>query len=154
MDAKKAISLKPNYEKAELRMAQCLHNLKRYEECIDICTKFIEKFGPNEKISELRKAARESHLQELRNQRKEQSEHRRKGETLKRTIDELKRRGIKFEEQLDSSRYEDLIRPHYVPLEDYPIQINDAGVLRWPAVFCYPEFVLCDFQQQLHDDTV
>lgn len=41
-----------------------------------------------------------------------------------------------------------------MPLEDYPIEINEAGNLRWPAVFCYPEFVICDFQQQLEDTTV
>lgn len=156
IDAKKAIALKPSYEKAETRMAQCLFNLKRYEECIDACNKLIEKYGQNEKIVELRRKARETHLQALRDQRKEQTEQRRKGETLKRTIDELKARNIKFEEQVPGSvtPYEHLIRTHYAPLEDYPIQMTESGQLRWPAVFCYPEFTLCDFQQQLLDDHV
>lgn len=156
IDAKKAIALKPSYEKAELRMAQCSFHLKRYEECIDICNKFIEKHGQNEKIVELRRKARESHLQLLRDQRKEQTEQRRKGETLKRTIDELKSRKIKFEEQVPGTAipYEHLIRPQYLPLEDFPIHMTESGQLRWPAVFCYPEFTLCDFQQQLMDDNV
>lgn len=156
IDAKKAIALKPTYEKAELRMAQCTFHLKRYEECIDICNKFIEKYGQNEKIVELRRKARETHLQLLRDQRKEQTEQRRKGETLKRTIDELKARNIKFEEQVPGASipYEQLIRPHYLPLEEFPIQMTESMQLRWPAVFCYPEFTLCDFQQQLTDDNV
>lgn len=137
-------------------MAQCSFHLKRYEECIDVCNKFIEKYGQNEKIAELRRQAREAHLQLLRDQRKEQTEQRRKGETLKRTIDELKSRKIKFEEQVPGTvtPYEHLIRPHYLPLEDFPIQMSESGQLRWPAVFCYPEFTLCDFQQQLMDDNV
>lgn len=154
MDAKKAVSLKSDYEKAEFRMAQCTFHLKSYEECIELCNKFIEKYGQNEKCAELRKNAREKHLEELRDERRKQADVRRKGETLKRTIDELKKRGIKFEEQLDESRYEDLIRPTYIPLEEYPIQICEDGLLRWPAVFCYPEFVICDFQQQLYDNNV
>lgn len=137
-------------------MAQCSFHLKRYEECIDACNKFIEKYGQNEKIVELRRKARENHLQALRDQRKEQTEHRRKGETLKRTIDELKSRNIRFEEQVPGAAtpYEHLIRPHYLPLEDFPIQMMESGQMRWPAAFCYPEFTLCDFQQQLLDDNV
>lgn len=156
IDAKKAIALKPTYEKAELRMAQCSFHLKRYEECIDVCHKFIEKYGQHEKIVELRQKARETHLQQLRDQRKEQTEQRRKGETLRRTIDELKTRNIKFEEQVHGTAipYEQLIRPHYLPLEEFPIQMTESGQLRWPTVFCYPEFTLCDFQQQLMDDNV
>lgn len=151
MDAKKAIDLKPDYEKAALRMAQCEFHLKKYEECIDLCNKFTDKFGQNDKCLELRKLARETHLQQLRDERKKQNEHRRKGEALKRAIDELKVRGIKFEEQLKTSAYEDLIKPSYLPLEEYPVQIADDGSLRWPAIICYPEFEICDFQQQLHD---
>lgn len=145
------MNLKPDYEKAAIRMAQCAFHLKKYEECIELCNKYTDQFGQNDKCLELRKKARETHLQELRDERKKQNEHRRKGETLKRTIAELKARGIKFEEQVESSSYEDLIKPSYLPLEEYPIQMTDEGFLRWPAVFCYPEFEICDFQQQIYD---
>lgn len=145
------MNLKPDYEKAAIRMAQCAFHLKKYEECIELCNKYTDQFGQNDKCLELRKKARETHLQELRDDRKKQNEHRRKGETLKRTIAELKARGIKFEEQVESSSYEDLIKPSYLPLEEYPIQMTDEGFLRWPAVFCYPEFEICDFQQQIYD---
>lgn len=154
IDAKKAVALKPEYEKAEFRMAQCSFNLKRYGECIDVCNKYTEKYGQGDKICELRRKAREHHLQKLRDERKEQSEQRRKGETLKQTIDELKKRHIKFEEQVSNEKipFEHLIVPQYIPLQDFPIQMTESGHLRWPAVFCYPEFVICDFQQQLNDE--
>lgn len=133
-------------------MSQCAFHLKKYEECIELCNEYTEKFGQNDKCLDLRKKARETHLQELRDERKKQNEQRRKGESLKRTIDELKARAIKFEEQLPSSKYEDLIRPTYLPLEEYPVQITNDGQLRWPAIFCYPEFEICDFQQQIYDN--
>lgn len=151
-DAKKALELKPDYEKAAFRMAQCSFYLKNYEDCIELCNKYIDQFGQSDKFLELRKKARDTHLQELRDERKRQNEHRRKGETLKRTIEELKARGVKFEEQLRTSSYEDLIRPAYLPLEDYPIQMTDDEQLRWPAIFCYPEFEIADFQQQIYDN--
>lgn len=135
-------------------MAQCSFYLKRYEECIELCNSYAEQFGQTDKCNELKKKARETHVQELRDERKKQIEVRKKGETLKRTIDELKARGIKFEEQLPTSRYEDLIKPGYIPLEEFPIQMIDDNILRWPAVFCYPEFECCDFQQQLSDFNV
>lgn len=146
--------MKSDYEKAEFRMAQCAYHMKRYEECIELCNKYAEKYGQIDKCTELRKKAREAHLQELRDQRKKQTEHRRKGELLQRTIDELKARNIKFEEQLATTRYEDLIKPSYIPLEEYPIQMTDDGLLRWPAILCYPEFEICDFQQQIYDNNV
>lgn len=133
-------------------MAQCSFYLKNFEECIELCNKYIDQFGQTDKCLELRKKARETHLQELRDERRRQNEQRRKGETLKRTIEELKARGIKFEEQLKTSSYEDLIKTTYLPLEDYPIQITDDGQLRWPALFCYPEYEICDFQQQIYDN--
>lgn len=153
-DAKKAVQLKPDYDKASFRMAQCSFQLKKYDECIELCSKYEKQYGQIEKCTALRQKARETHLQELRDERKRKSEHRKKGETLQRTIDALKERNIKFEEQLQSTPYEELIRPTYIPLEEYPIQITEDGLLRWPAVFCYPEFEICDFQQELLDSNV
>lgn len=154
-DATKALTYKSDYEKAELRVAQCLLHLKRYEDCLAACTKYTDKYGTNDKIMDLRKTAREEHLFQLRDERKRANDERKKGELLSRTVAELKKRGIRFEEQTNKTRLEDLLRPVYIPLEEFPIcidQLND--VLRWPAVFCYPEFEFCDFQQSLNDDVV
>lgn len=94
-----------------------------------------------------------THVKELRDERKKQADQRKKGELLQRTIDTLKERKIQFEEQLPSTPYEVLMRPAFIPLEDYPIQMDESGELRWPAMFCYPEFEIVDFQQQLYDST-
>lgn len=72
-----------------------------------------------------------------------------------RTVAELTVRGIRFEEQTPKTRIQDLLQPAYVPLEDFPIRIEQlSDELVWPAVFCYPEFEFCDFQQQLNDNVV
>lgn len=135
-------------------MAQCSFHLKKYDECIEQCTKYEKQYGQTDKCKELRTMARETHLRELRDERKRQNDYRKKGELLNRTIETLKERKIRFEEQLQSTPYEELIRPKYIPLEEYPIQMSEDGQLRWPAAFCYPEFEICDFQQQLYDSNV
>lgn len=154
-DAQKALTFKSDYEKSELRCAQCLLYLKRYEECLEACTKYTDKYGMNDKVTELRKKARDEHLQQLRDERKRANDERKKGELLSRTVAELKKRGIRFEEQTDKSNLADLLRPVYIPLEDFPIRIDQlSDELSWPAVFCYPEFEFCDFQQCLSDNVV
>lgn len=154
-DAKRALALKADYEKAEIRLVQCLCHLKKYEECLAACTKYADKYGTTDKITELRKTARDEHLQQLRNERKRAAELRKQGEALSRTVAELTKRGIKFEEQTDKTRIQDILRPIYAPVEDFPIHIDELGEgLVWPACFCYPEFEYCDFQQELEDNVV
>lgn len=154
-DAEKAISIQSDYEKAEIRVAQCLWHLKRYENCLAACTKYADKYGgTNDKITDLRKNAREAHLKQLRDQRKLANEIKKKGECLSRTVAELTKRRIRFEEQTERTRIQDILRPIYVPLEEFPIHIDEfnGDSLIWPAVFCYPEFEFCDFQQELNDN--
>lgn len=119
------------------------------------CTKYADRYGASDKIAELRKKARDEHLTQLRDERKRDNEDRKKGEILMRTVAELTVRGIRFEEQTPKTRIQDLLQPAYVPLEDFPIRIEQlSDELVWPAVFCYPEFEFCDFQQQLNDNVV
>lgn len=67
--------------------------------------------------------------------------------------DTLEQRAIKFDDQRINKRLnitEELLRPKFLPLEDYPVHLDDDGsTLIWPAAFSYPEFLLSDFQQQL-----
>lgn len=138
-----------------MRIPLCLFNLKRYEECLELSTKYVDQYGSTDKIVDLRKNAREAHLKILLEQRKTAAQHRKKSEKLSRTVAELTKRGIKFEEQTDKSRIEDLLTPVYDPLTEFPIHIQESGDgLTWPAIFCYPELELCDFQQGLEDDVV
>lgn len=66
---------------------------------------------------------------------------------------ELEKRKIKFEDRkLNSPITEKLIQPKLAPLEDFPVSIDDNGLLTWPVSFCYPEFLFSDFQQQVSED--
>lgn len=129
--------------------------MKKYQDCLNACTEYETKYGSTEKINELRKNARENHLKQLRDERKREVELKKQGEVVTRTVNELTKRSIKFEEQTDKTRIQDILRPIYAPLEDFPIHIDQLGVgLVWPACFCYPEFEYCDFQQELEDNIV
>jgi len=67
--------------------------------------------------------------------------------------DALEQRVVKFDDQPINKRLnisEDLLRPKFLPLEDYPVHLDEDGSsLIWPAAFSYPEFLLSDFQQNL-----
>lgn len=154
-DAEKALSLKPDYEKAEMRVAQCLLHLKRYEACLDACSEYADKYGTNDALTKLRTKARNEHMQVLRDERERTAVERKKSEAITRTEAELHSRGVRFEEALGKTRLRNILRPTYVPLEDFPIHLNKMGDgLVWPAVFCYPEFEICDFQQELEDNVL
>ena len=76
-----------------------------------------------------------------------------KEQLLQRTINELEGRKIKFEEKRHNEPItENLIRPKLAPLEDYPVRIDENGILVWPISFCYPEYLFSDFQQQVSED--
>lgn len=88
-----------------------------------------------------------------RNQRKEAAESKRRLTRFLKLRDALEQRATKFDDQPINKRpniTEDLLRPKFLPLEDYPVHLDDDGsTLIWPAAFSYPEFLLSDFQQQL-----
>ncbi len=66
---------------------------------------------------------------------------------------ELDKRNIKFEDRkFNSPITESLIQPKLAPLEDFPISMDEHGLLIWPVSFCYPEFLFSDFQQQVSED--
>jgi hypothetical protein len=91
-----------------------------------------------------------------RDARKNEANLRKKQEQLDRTLSELVKRQIKFEENYGTTKNsitERLLKPALLPLEDFRVNADTNNVLYWPAVFCYPEFTFSDFQQQLCEDS-
>lgn len=79
----------------------------------------------------------------------------RKQDKINRTITELEKRKIKFEENRDNGTIViDYLKPRLAPLEDFMVSADENGVLSWPVVFCYPEFLYTDFQQQLSEEVM
>uniref|UniRef100_A0A182FT99 TPR_REGION domain-containing protein n=2 Tax=Anopheles albimanus TaxID=7167 RepID=A0A182FT99_ANOAL len=151
-DAQKALQLKPDYDKARWRAAQCALALDRFELCIELCDAFLQTNPTDASAIELRKVCVARKQKQQRDERKAAQKVREREAQLQRTCDELRKRAVKFEEP-DALTDEQKLRPRLAPLEDFMVSADTDGVLHWPAVFCYPEFHTTDFQQQLSEDT-
>ncbi|XP_058834519.1 DNA polymerase interacting tetratricopeptide repeat-containing, protein of 47 kDa [Topomyia yanbarensis] len=151
LDAQKAIELKPDYDKARWRAAQCASLMDKFEMCVILCDEILNRDPKNIQALELRKTTLAKRATKERDARKAAQAERVKQEQLKRTIEQLKQRGVKFEEP-DALTKVKRLKPRLLPLEDFMVKADSNGVLHWPTVFCYPQFLSTDFQQQLSEE--
>lgn len=150
IDAQKALDLKPDYDKALWRVAQCAGILDKFDACIERCDEILQKDPTNSLALDLRKSTLAKKVAQERDARKVAQLERRKQEQLERTLDALKKREVQFEER-DALTNEKRLKPRLAPLEDFMVKADSNGVLHWPTVFCYPQFLSTDFQQQLSE---
>lgn len=152
-DARKALAINPQYLKAHIRIAQCYSLLGKYDDCIKTCDEILLSIPTYQSAIELRKASQLSKANQARDQRKLNATNKKKEGLLNKILTELEQRKIKFEDRkLNSPITESLIQPKLAPLEDFPVTMDDHGLLIWPVSFCYPEFLFSDFQQQVSED--
>lgn len=151
IDAQKALELKPDYDKARWRAAQCAERLNRYDLCVELCDQILKADPTNKQALEMRKGVIARKTLKERDERKTEQAKRRKLEQHARTVEQLKQRGVKFEEK-DALTNEAKLKPRLAPLEDFIVTADSNGVLHWPTVFCYPQFLSTDFQQQLSEE--
>ncbi|XP_050080671.1 DNA polymerase interacting tetratricopeptide repeat-containing, protein of 47 kDa [Anopheles maculipalpis] len=147
-DAQKALELNPDYDKSRWRAAQCAAALDRFDLCVELCDTILQRDSTNSGAIELRKSCLGRKVAKLRDSRKEARQQREKEQKWDRLVAELEKRMVKFEER-EALEDERQLRPRLAPLEDFMVSCNERGVLSWPVVFCYPEFLTTDFQQQL-----
>lgn len=152
-DAQRALFYKPVYTKARWRAAQCAHELDKFDLCTQLCEELLEVDIDHKEAKALLHKNKMKKLDTERNQRKELAEAKRRLTRFQKLRDALEQRAVKFDDQPINKRLnisEDLLRPKFLPLEDYPVHLDDDGSsLIWPAAFSYPEFLLSDFQQNL-----
>lgn len=152
-DARKALAINPQYLKAHYRIAQCNSLLGKHDDCIRVCDEILHSIPTYQSAIDLRKASQLSKSNQARDQRKLNAASKKKEDSLNRTLMELEKRQIKFEDRkLNAPITGDLIQPKLAPLEDYPVSLDENGLLIWPVSFCYPEFLFSDFQQQVSED--
>ncbi|KAJ6639138.1 DNA polymerase interacting tetratricopeptide repeat-containing, protein of 47 kDa [Pseudolycoriella hygida] len=152
-DANKALAINPKYLKAHLRIAQCHNLLGKHDDCMRVCDEILHSDPTHQAAIELRKASQLSKANLSRDQRKLNAMSKKKEDALNRTLMELNKRNIQFEDRkLNSPITETLIQPKLAPLEDFPVSLDENGLLVWPISFCYPEFLFSDFQQQVCED--
>lgn len=152
-DARKALAINPQYIKAHYRIAQCNSLLGKHDDCIKVCDEILHSIPTYQSAIDLRKASQLSKSNQARDQRKVNAANKKKEDLVNRTLTELERRKIKFEDRkLNAPITQSLIQPKLAPLEDFPVSMDENGALVWPVSFCYPEFLFSDFQQQVSED--
>ncbi|XP_053687650.1 DNA polymerase interacting tetratricopeptide repeat-containing, protein of 47 kDa [Sabethes cyaneus] len=151
LDALKAFELKPDYDKARWRAAQCASLLNKYEQCVSLCDQILDRDPSNNQALELRKTTLAKRASRERDARRAAQAERTKLEQQTRTMEQLRKRKIKFEEH-DALTNVKRLKPRLAPLEDFMVKADSNGVLHWPTVFCYPQFLSTDFQQQLSEE--
>ncbi|XP_055854608.1 DNA polymerase interacting tetratricopeptide repeat-containing, protein of 47 kDa [Episyrphus balteatus] len=155
VDAEKALEYKPNYAKCKWRAAQSAFFVNKFENAIEHCEQILDENPENTSAKELIKNVIAKKLEVERNERKAASEVKKKLTQFHHTIDLLKERGVKFDDIKPNTRLtEELLRPKFLPLEDFPVHIDEDNILIWPAAFSYPEFMFSDFQQNLNEDAL
>lgn len=152
-DAEKALKLKQDYAKPKFRAAQCNFYLNRFDTCQDHCNDILDKDPENEQAKTLLTNCKSKKQEVQRNDRKRMLEIKKKEKEFQRTVEELKRRGIKFLHLKPNHEIvPEVLKPGYLPLTDFPVQSDSNGVLHWPVAFLLPQFSISDFQQQLSEE--
>ncbi|KAH8299766.1 hypothetical protein KR044_005779 [Drosophila immigrans] len=156
-DAQRALFYKPVYTKARWRAAQCAHELDKFDVCTQLCEELLEVDIDHKEAKALLHKNKMKKLDTERNARKEAADAKRRLTRFQKLRDALEQRVVKFDDQPLNKRLnisEELLRPKFLPLEDFPVHLDEDGsTLVWPTAFSYPEFLLSDFQQQLPETT-
>ncbi|XP_059611943.1 DNA polymerase interacting tetratricopeptide repeat-containing, protein of 47 kDa [Phlebotomus argentipes] len=153
-DALKAVELKPDYKKALVRAAKCAEALQRFDECINYCDQILTEEPSDKDMLKMRQNCCAKKAEKERKERKLDAEQRRKTREDRKIITEIQKRGIRIEEMEIKAFSEltmEVLKPKYAPIEDFPVCLSPDGQLCWPVVFCFPEYSVSDFQQQLDE---
>ncbi|XP_073847339.1 DNA polymerase interacting tpr containing protein of 47kD [Musca autumnalis] len=153
-DAQKALEYNPDYAKARWRAAQCAYELERFDLCTELCDEIIERDPENQDAQNLLKKNKTKKQEIERSKRKEAAMEKKKLQRLHNLLRALDERNVKFDDIRPGKPItEELLRPKFLPLEDYPVHLDeDNTTLIWPAAFQYPEFMYSDYQQQLSEE--
>lgn len=92
-----ALKIKPDYEKALVRAANCCFEMKQYQNAIEFCDVILNKQKDNEVILELRQKCVNEEKLKKRNERKRDIEIKKKEKEEEELIKEIIKRGYKIE---------------------------------------------------------
>lgn len=96
-DSEEALKLKPEYDKALIRAANCCFEMKLYKKCVEFCDQVLDKNKTNTIILELRKKSINEQKLKERNERKRELEEKKKMKDEENLISEILRRGYQLE---------------------------------------------------------
>lgn len=141
-DAKKALALDSDNNKALIRIVMCLYELKRYSDCIEICEK--SSFKCLDQLIEYKKKAFIELKKCERNERKENALKLKRKLFEENILSVVNERGIKFRGSLFES-----IHP---AADGRHVCLNELRELVWPVLFIYPEYGESDFIEHFNEN--
>uniref|UniRef100_A0A1L8DTZ6 Putative hsp90 co-chaperone cns1 n=1 Tax=Nyssomyia neivai TaxID=330878 RepID=A0A1L8DTZ6_9DIPT len=153
-DAQKACELKVDYKKPMIRATKCAEALQKYDMCIELCDQVLMLDPTDMDTIALRQKCCTKKGEKEREERRLAAQEKKKIAQEQETIAKIKERAIRFVE-IQSGTFKDvtmeMLKPKYAPIEDFPVCLAPDGQLCWPVVFCFPEYNISDFQQQLDE---
>lgn len=163
-DATAAKKLKPDHNKAIIRGAQCLLELRNYAGALQWCDEGLKLFPTDKKLQELRATADKQKREADRDARKAKVKAKKQQNEKEALLAAIKERGIKLlktekpphraSDSDDEDRDEDISRALAdLQLDGISSQeatgarvyMDEQGVLHWPVLFLYPEHSQTDF---------
>ncbi|CAH1111774.1 unnamed protein product [Psylliodes chrysocephalus] len=150
-DCQLALKIKPDYEKALVRAANCCFEMKQYQNAIEFCDVILNKQKDNEVILELRQKCVNEEKLKKRNERKRDIEIKKKEKEEEELIKEIIKRGYKIEGGLKGKLSLDKLEPHFPQLVHNRVFLDENNNLIWPVVFVYPEYKIMDYIQEFNE---
>nr|CAH7749184.1 unnamed protein product [Callosobruchus chinensis] len=149
-DCELALKMKPDYDKAMKRAANCCYEMRQYNNAIQYCEMILDKEKDDRTILELRKKcvglAKVSEL----NARKKQFITKKKEKEEDNLVKTILERGYKLE---GGDLSLEKLEPCFPQLVHHRVHVDENNHLVWPVVFVYPEYKVMDYIQQFHENT-
>jgi len=153
-DSKHAMKLDPKYHKAHNRAATCCLHIKDYDQCIDLCDKYLEEFSASKEISTLKTKAIMERKKQQRNMRMQEGLARKMEKEEEKLLRIIKEKKINID--LPEGKREVELRhlePQVPQLFQHRVRLDKADRLIWPVMVLYPETRQTDFIQNFYEDT-
>ncbi len=154
IDCRLALSKTPGHRKALVKGAQCCLQLKRYQECVDLCDVGLTADAKDEELLELRAKATKGEAEEKRNARREAAMLKKKQTEESKILSAIEKKGITIMQ--GKGKYlelEDLEPTHPAALRKRVHFVDGSGdLLVWPVLFLYPEHGETDFIEEFVED--
>ncbi|XP_057658120.1 DNA polymerase interacting tetratricopeptide repeat-containing, protein of 47 kDa [Diorhabda carinulata] len=151
-DCELALKIKPNYEKALVRAANCCVEMKNYKKAIDYCDIILNKEKDNRIVLDLRKKCVSAAKIKERDERKREHQEKKRNEEEDVIINEIIKRGYMIEGGTRGNLSLDKLEPHFPQLVHNRVHLDETGTLVWPVVFVYPEYKIMDYIQEFDEN--
>lgn len=155
LDCRMALAKKPDHLKALLKGAECALELKRFDECVQICDKGILTHPEEAKLVDFRQLAIQKQKEIERNQRREAALQKKLKAEESKLLEAIKARGINVVSQKGQSDLAlDSLEPTHPAALRKRVHFSpsDPSSLVWPVLFIYPEHGETDFVEEFEEN--